>query len=189
MQFSYAVSEADYLNAWKIRRRGLIGSRAVLKTILFWVFVLVCLMLVWGVVQRSQTKDPVQPAQETTSVSGNPWENVLPFLAIVGIWVFIVIRLGPRSVRRLYRKDPAMQGAYSVRITPESIAVTNTAGLSMQAGWNFYESWREGKNLIVLVLHSGTYFILGLSGLSDVERGELRGILAAAIPHESGNRK
>ena len=79
MQFSYAVSEADYLNAWKIRRRGLIGSRAVLKTILFWVFVLVCLMLVWGVVQRSQTKDPVQPAQETTSVSGNPWENVLPF--------------------------------------------------------------------------------------------------------------
>ena len=59
----------------------------------------------------------------------------------------------------------------------------------MQAGWNFYESWREGKNLIVLVLHSGTYFILGLSGLSDVERGELRGILAAAIPHESGNRK
>lgn len=86
----------------------------------------------------------------------------------------------------MYRKDPAMQGTYSVKITPDLIAMTNTAGISMQAGWNNYESWREAKNLIVLVLHSGAYFPIVLTGLSGGQRSELRGILAAAIPSGTG---
>jgi hypothetical protein len=41
--------------------------------------------------------------------------------------------------------------------------------------------WCEGKSVIVLMFHSGTYSILSLAGLSEPQRGELRGILTAAL--------
>jgi hypothetical protein len=36
--------------------------------------------------------------------------------------------------------------------------------------------------LIVLVLHSGAYFMISKAGLSDPQQNELRGILTAALP-------
>jgi hypothetical protein len=37
------------------------------------------------------------------------------------------------------------------------------------------------KNVIVLTFHSGSYSILSLAGLSEAQRGELRGILSAVL--------
>jgi hypothetical protein len=187
MEFKYRVSEAEYLNAWKVRREGLAGPRVV-RRVMFWVFIFVCLMLVWiclmlvWAVVNQKAQVPVEPAPVTSSVPQAILVDVLPFVAILGVWVLMLVRLGPGSLRRMYRKDPAMQGVYSVEITPESISFTNTAGIATRTGWNIYESWREGRNLIVLIYHSSAYFTLVLSGLSETERSELRGILAAAIP-------
>jgi hypothetical protein len=86
------------------------------------------------------------------------------------------------QVRRLYRKDPLMRGQFAVSITPASIAIKNTAGTSSQSGWDIYDFWREGRSVIILVMHSSAYFILSLAELSEAQRGELRGILAAALP-------
>lgn len=85
-------------------------------------------------------------------------------------------------MRRKYRKDPMMQGQFTVEITSESISGRNTAGNSWKNEWNTYASWVEGKSVIVLIYHTGLYFILNLAGLSDAQRGELRGILATALP-------
>src|ERR1035438_9832749 len=74
-----------------------------------------------------------------------------------------------------------MQGQYTVSVTPESVATQNTAGTSSKTGWNIYNYWREGKDVILLVFHSGSYFLLSLRELPDAQRDELRGILTAAF--------
>jgi hypothetical protein len=106
----------------------------------------------------------------------------VPAILIVGAWFFVVFRLQPMLLRRRYRKDPSMQGQFTVNITQESISTQNTAGSSSRTGWNIYKHWREEKGLILLVFHSGAYFLLSLAGLSEPQRDELRGILAAALP-------
>ena len=85
-------------------------------------------------------------------------------------------------LRRIYRKDPLMQGQFTVNLSPESISIQNTAGTSAKTGWNIYKGWREGKGIIVLLLHPGTAFAMSLAGLSEPERSELRGVLNSALP-------
>ena len=75
-----------------------------------------------------------------------------------------------------------MQGEFAVKITTDSIYTENTAGISSKTGWNIYDSWREGKGLILLVFHSGAYFLISLAALSEVQQNELRGILSSALP-------
>jgi len=165
MEFSYRISEADYLNAWKLLSNRP-DSRAAIRIVL-WAFVLICLVLLWIVVQRNSTI---------------PLVNVGPIIVISGVWAFILTRRGSTTVRREYRKNPTMQGQFSVGITPESISGQNTAGTSWNNGWNIYASWREGKDLILLLYHNGSYLILNVAGLSDSQRAELRGILSTALP-------
>jgi hypothetical protein len=164
-----------------------------MKTILFWVFVLVCLTLLWTVVNRnrrqSDPSDQPAPTQQQESEPANHTSTPLtilfnagPFVVAGGFWVFVMVRLGPMSLRRLYRKDPTMQGQFTVNITPASISGHNTAGTSWQSQWSIYDYWREGKDLIVLVFLSSAYFVVSLKDLSDPQREELRAILAAALP-------
>jgi hypothetical protein len=186
MEFSYRISEAEYKQAFRLRLKA--GGRAqTLKTVMFWVFVLVCLMLLWAVVERSSNQQSTTEEQTVTTHAEPPSANnillnVGPFVLIAGAWVFILFRLGPLQLRRMYRRDPAMQGEFTVTITPESISTRNTCGTFSQTGWNIYEYWREGKGLIVLVMISRAYFALSLANLTDPQREELRGILAQVLP-------
>ena len=191
MEFTFRVSEAEYLQAWGLRLKPR-GSPTV-KTVMFWIFILVCLLLLWRVVERSATirsgsgtpattQHQVAPHQSSGSTAQSVLLNVGPFIVLAGVWIFLLLRLGPGAVRRVYRKDPLMQGQYTVNITPESISTQNSAGTSTKSTWNVFASWREGKDVIVLIYETGAYFILGLSSLSDVQRNELRGILTTALP-------
>jgi hypothetical protein len=105
-----------------------------------------------------------------------------PFLVIGGLWILIVTGLVPMRLRYLYRKDPRMHGQFAVSLTQDSISTENTAGTTSKCSWNVYDYWCEGKNVIVLMFHSGTYSILSLAGLSQPQRSELRSILNAALP-------
>lgn len=186
MEFSYRISEAEYQAAWKLRNEPT-RQRAALKTILFWVFILICLTLLWSIAQRGSHQTgtgPVvtMPAAHAAHVSAATiLRNVLPFLVLLGVWLAMA-RSVPSRLRLMYRKDPAMQGEFTVNVTPQSISTRNTAGASTESGWNIYEYWRERNNLIVLDMVSGTYFTLNLAGLSEPKRAELRGILAQALP-------
>ena len=105
-----------------------------------------------------------------------------PFVLIMAIWGFMLFRLLPGKLRNLYHKDPAMQGTYTLEITPASLTVRNTAGLTSNMSWNLYESWKEGKDLIILAMKSLAYIIISLAGLSDPQRDELRSILTSVLP-------
>ena len=189
MEFTFKVSEAEFLRAWKLRSNQQ-GSRTV-RTVLFWIFILVCLVLLWGVVEKSkQTKggsdqpavtQPAEPASRGTKTD-NLLINVGPFFLLLGVWVFMLLKLRPTTVRGLYRKDPLMQGQFTVNVTSDSLSAENTAGTNWKARWNIFASWREGKDVIVLMYFTGAYFVLSIAGLSDSQRNELRGILAAALP-------
>jgi hypothetical protein len=86
-----------------------------------------------------------------------------------------------RRLRKIYRNDPAMQGRYTVEITPDGIAMENTAGATGRSGWNLYEYWTEGKDLIVLGLRSQAYVPIPLSELALQQREELRGLLSSVL--------
>jgi hypothetical protein len=75
-----------------------------------------------------------------------------------------------------------MQGQFAVSVTPAGISTDNSAGTSANTGWNVYDYWAEGKRVIILTFHSGSYAILSLAGLSPLQQGELRGILGSALP-------
>jgi len=162
---------------------------------MFWVFVLICLMLLWAVVQKTShppvvqddtTAAPLQTVEPANkpSVAQALLVNVGPFVLLAAVWVFLLVRLGPMRLRRIYRKDPVAQGQFTVNVAPDSIQIRNTSGTSSQTGWNIYVSWREKDGIIVLVLHSSACFAMSLAGLSEMQRGELRGILSAALPNK-----
>jgi len=195
MQFSYRVSEAEYRRASKLRLNKGFGRRT-LRTLMFWAFILVCLMMLWAIVQKNASRtstdstpvvtqsdhDAQTQIQDRTSTSHSLIANVGPFVLIAAVWLFMYFRMFPRSLRRRYLKDPAMQGEFTVDVTPASLGVKNTAGITAQNGWNMYESWREDKDVVMLLLKSGAYFILSVRELSEAERNELREVLSSVLP-------
>jgi hypothetical protein len=100
---------------------------------------------------------------------------------LAGLWIIIVTGLVPMRLKHRYRKDPRMHAKFTVDITPNFIFTHNSAGTTSKSGWNVYDYWSEGKNVIVLMFFSGSYSILSLAGLSELQRGELRGILGASL--------
>jgi hypothetical protein len=199
MEFSYTVSEADYWNALKLTSSP--PRSAAVKTIVFWVLIMICLMVLWAVVtdnapnssavhQPIAAQGPTVENHQSGTLLSRAVVNLGPFVAILGVWILLAMKRGPSALRALYRKDPTMQGEFTVNITPESISIQNTAGNSSKSGWNVYSCWREGKNVIVLMPHSRALVfssagqILGLAGLSDSQRAELRGILSTALPRK-----
>ena len=190
MEFTYKVSEEDYWRAWRLRLKP--PRTRVLRTVVFWAFILICLLVLWRVVELNApitagagepatTQQPEAPTQGSGTTAHSLLVNVGPFIVLIGFWA-LMLRFGQWAPRRIYRKDPLMQGQYTVTITPESISTQNTAGTSTKRTWNIFASWREGKDVIVLIYYTGAYFILSVGGLSEGMRSELRGILTAAVP-------
>ncbi len=100
---------------------------------------------------------------------------------LAGIWILNVGGLVTLRLPLLYLKDPRMHGQFKVNITPDSISTENTARTTSNCAWSVYDFWCEGKNVIVLMFHSGSGAILSLAGLSAPQRGELRGIMSLAF--------
>ncbi|HTW79137.1 MAG TPA: hypothetical protein VME23_06335 [Terracidiphilus sp.] len=196
MEFSYKLTEAEYLRASKLRLKRA-GKGPTFKKLLIWVLVLVCLMILWGVVTRIALNPavdgsaPVPASSECVTATSTPPKtdaplallfNLGPLLLLLAVWFTLVTLWLPGRLRRMYQNDPAAQGLFTVNVTAHSFAFKNTAGVSSEISWNIYERWIDGGNLVLLVNYSQAAFTISLAGLSDVQRAELRGILSAALP-------
>jgi hypothetical protein len=190
MEFSFKISESEFRQAWRVERKA--SSRSSLKTAAFWMFIMIGLLLLYRAIQphSPQTGTPSQHLISQASIvgpvgsantPGSLLERVGPFLVLAGLWILIVTVLVPMRLHYLHKRDPRMQGQFTVNITQDSICTENTAGTTSKCSWNVYDYWSEGKNIIVLMFHSGSYSVLSLAGLSEAQRGELRGILSAAL--------
>jgi len=187
MEFSYRISEAEYLNAAKLKFKGSFHLGRIKKVVLFWFLVVICFLIFFAFFPHGQPQQPVSDdaaIQTATPSQAVNWilTNLLPFVIVVGVFAYVIFRSVPMQLRRIYRKDPLMQGQFTINISQESISIQNTAGSFSKTGWNIYDYWREGKGLILLFLHSGAYFLFSLADLPEARREELRGILTAAVP-------
>ena len=182
MEFSYWVSEAEYARAWKAARSGSYRLiRFLTWFILFWLSLFLVLILLWVFAYYTSPHLLAQYQPSSIAATGT-MGKVLPFLLVLCVWIFVLSGFTPKRIRHKYRKDPSMQGQFTVSITPDSISTSNTAGTSSQSGWKTYKGWSEGKDVIVLLSHSGTYVILSLAGLTEPQRQELLGIVSGALP-------
>ena len=189
MQFSYTISETQYLQATSLASKSRFRNPTI-KVTAFWAFILIALFLLFAAVSRireSSAADDTtisQPEQAPPSTS-TLIRNVLPAVVIVGVWV-IILRSGPRRLRKSYQQDPLMQGTFTVTLTPEAFLSENTAGASSRLSWPSFKFWKEGdgKNagIILLGLTSGTFYILNATQLSAEDKSQLRSHLANAIP-------
>ena len=190
MEFSFKISESEFRQAWRVERKA--SSRSSLRTAAFWMLIMIGLLLLYRAIQpRSpragmQSQHLISQAYIVRPVGGADTpggllERVGPFLVLAGLWILIVTVLVPMRLHYLHKRDPRMQGRFTVNITQNSICTENTAGTTSKCSWNVYDYWSEGKNIIVLMFHSGSYSVLSLAGLSEAQRAELRGILSAAL--------
>lgn len=182
MEFSYRISEADYLAAWKMQLKNTSRSRD-LRSIAIWVGINVCLLIGWFVVSHR----PVSVLEiESPSRSASSTSLMSSILVVIGLVVLgnVLYRVKKRSslLREMYWKNPVMQGEFTVEATSEEVKSRNTAGTSSASKWDVYESWSEEKNLMLLTMRNETFSILNLAALSAQQRDELRTIIAAALP-------
>jgi hypothetical protein len=188
MEFSYTISEAEYLRARKLPSKSpaQIISLATRANFLFWLFLFVLLVILWtfvNLISRPPQSQRVSAHPHPAGLLGSL--IVCPIsVAIFCIFAFLFFGIGPLRARRQYRKDPFLQGQSTVDLNAQWISIRNSAGASSQHVWNLYLYWRERKNLIVLVRPSREFLILNLAALSDPQRTQLRSILAAALPQK-----
>lgn len=183
MEFSYRISEEQFQRIWRLERT--VGSRAsIRRMLLFWVLILVCLVLLWVIVERGAPAPPADfhpPLLPVQSAAG--WAAILPLIGVAAAWIAL-FRLAPREHRSAYLKDPVMQGEFTVNINPQSISMRNSAGVNSQWNWNLYDHWRESRELILLVPRSGTNLPISLAHLPDFQRAELRSTIAQKLPRK-----
>ncbi len=202
MEFTYRISEADYLATVKLRRRSV--GRGPLKLFLAWLWILAFLIMLWFTVLLSvchsaaNSNSQVQTASDSdNSVSAAP--SAKPSVASLLIlraadllvlawflypWLVIFRSNGSARFRKLYRQNPQMQGEITMNISPESFSSHNSVGTKSQAGWNIYDHWIEYENMVLLVRRSGAYAALNIAALTEAERAELRSILSAVLPRQ-----
>jgi uncharacterized membrane protein len=202
MEFSYRIGEDEYVRACRIAVKSNRKSSGlpVVKTILFWVFVVICLVLLFSVVERSarvssttasqaetQADSDCSPApiQSPQPVSG--WSlatNLVPLVAIVAIMGFLYLVWLPKAQRRQYRKDTNLHGETTIALDDQSVLIRSTVGTSFQAAWRAFSNWEQKQNMVLLRFPSGGFSMINISGLSNVEREQLRGILSEALPEK-----
>ena len=173
MRFEYTISEDNFLKGVRLSCRTQ-GRKA--KIILSLVILFLLLITVGPMISRGlQPEANDQPQLSSSSV----W---VPIPVITGCFAMALQAgyYGPRRLRQLYRKNPAMHGVITVEITPESI-VMESAEFSSRSKWNLYEFWSEQDSLIVLVLLSRVFVILNIADLAEPQREELRAILGSVL--------
>ena len=173
MRFEYTISEDNFLKGVRLSCRTQ-GHKA--KIILSLVILFLLLITVGPMISRGlQPEANDQPQLSSSSV----W---VPIPVITGCFAMALQAgyYGPRRLRQLYRKNPAMHGVITVEITPESI-VMESAEFSSRSKWNLYEFWSEQDSQIVLVLLSRVFVILNIADLAEPQREELRAILGSVL--------
>jgi hypothetical protein len=179
MEFTYKISEEDYVNAYILQARN--RSSALVKDISFWVLIAVCLLLLFGVTERL-IQSPADAEDSAPIVMSSVVLNILPAVIAAALFIFFRFFFPKMRIRRMYRNDPALQSEITLNVTADSIACHTSAGSTSQSAWSIYKCWREGKDVLTIAYHSGVYFVVSLAGLSEPQRAELRSILTAALP-------
>ena len=190
MEFTYKLTEPEYLFASKIATKGL---RQPWARLVRYAYLSVIFLIVWGSVLVGMLLEQ----QDLVGITAgeiqfmHKAQAVIPasFVPAIGCYCLVLILLRFRFLqwfdrkRRLedFRTDPGCQAETTATVTPQSIAFRSATG-SSESIWACYSTWAERNGILLLVTHAGVRKILKVAGLSDPQRDELRAILTTALP-------
>ena len=194
MEFSYRITEEDYLFASEIkvkplttRRQGWLKGAYQLLVFLF-IFLAVALGLFLGEKDASGAQvDPALPL-----LGRILFASIFPAAAIswfyfiaLGTMHSVLTRRRERDARLMhYRSDSSCQGMTTLTITPELVLFRCGPDCITQSGWKSYSEWILSERILLLVTHSRSRRIVNIAALSNTEQQELRAILATALPQK-----
>jgi hypothetical protein len=175
------------------------GRSGQVGKLLFWLIILGVLTAFWGYLQTNSHSVPISrgpDGYDYVTSSGDSSQTIAPVahtlmfnfgpvaiftVSLIGV---LILRGPTHRLRKIYRRDPVMQGEFTVRLTLEQLLGQNSAGATWQNSWVIYDSWREKGSLVIVILRNQSYEILNLAALTEPERAELRGILTTALPQK-----
>ncbi len=146
-----------------------------------------------SVLGREQKQAPSNAEIETNSAAASQTApvgralivQVTPLALIVAVWGAIYFLWIPFLQRRMYRRDQNLHGISTVTLDTKSFVSASTTGASFQCPWSVFHSWHEKQGIVLLRYPNGTFAILNIAGLSDMDQRELREILAEVLPTKS----
>jgi hypothetical protein len=183
MEFTFKVSELEFLQAAKLYRKSTVNSK--LRKVLFAAFIFICLVLLFAVVMKIRN-GPVEnvPREQATVTAALILQQVGPLILIAALWIFLLFVWPRMRLRNIYRKSPALQGEVTVQATLDMFSVQTSTGSASRTSWSDMKTWHEDKGFILLIYPTKIYQIVSVKDLADPQRQELRGILRAALPQK-----
>jgi len=175
MEWTFRITEAQYLRAWNLERRFGCARRKRLLLILAGVLVVVLAGIVAAIVLFPDHDG--DGAHHSSNSSA-------PIGALSAIVAAVAAAANVSQVKRRYRADATMEGEFTVRLDAQSFVVSNSATAALPSGWGQFTGWREDikRGLIVLRQQPRQFVVLNVSGLQELQRSELRALLAQALP-------
>jgi hypothetical protein len=181
MEFTYNLTEQEFVRAAKLYRKSAAGS--VIRKTAFWAFIILCLLLLFASVMKDATAPRGTVPQEHATVSLSVIALQVGPLLLVAPVLFFVIFVWPRMrLRSMYRKTQALQGEISVRATSEAFSIQTSTGSASTVRWSDIKTWSEREDILLLIYPTKVYQTVSLKELSEQEKTQFRQLLTTALP-------
>ena len=185
MKFSYVLGEAEYVEAMKMATRLGLSARIVAFAVILLVTVMLIQLTVVPVWIVSLA-NPAGPGEWALLSWSLIWRVAVHcaipgLIAMAAFWYWRRVSL-TNQLRRRYRANPNFRGTMTVAIEADRLIVESSHPSRTEESWNCIRRGREAKRVLLLSHPWGTMHMINISGLSEAEREELRGILRASVP-------
>jgi len=164
MQFTYELTEEDFIEAYRAHRERSAFNKWSTK-IVFW---FVILLGAAGIVVSALARDL------------RPVKMVVPLVILALVWKLVFTVLPRWNMRRQFRKQPGAQGVKTISFESDGLHFSSENGSGVSA-WKNYVRWAEGKNQVLLYNSPYYYIVVSTSTLAPAQRAELLAMLKEKI--------
>jgi hypothetical protein len=165
MQISYRLSQQDFFQSLIAHR----NRKKWVKWMFRFIIAALCFLVTWSLI--SVVRHP--GAEKITS-------SVLPPLAMLFVWAFVMWGSPWRLARMQFSKKPSAQGQRSASLNANGIQWQWDGGTSA-VEWKTYIHWMETKNQILIFSSPVQFGIIPKRALQPEEVDELRKLLTDHI--------
>jgi hypothetical protein len=188
MEFTYRISEEDYVAARKLREKG--SKKRSIASVVTQLWLLT--LYIFLILQASSLDVAPQGAGEPArmySIWGHIVQGtlLLAFLALAFVSCRIIFLhvFRSRSIRRKYAREYRMHSDIVIRITPQDYWIHYTFGQVNSSGWNVFKCWEQDADLLLLYYPSNLFVIVKMTELNGEERAQLLGIVGGVLKNRA----
>jgi hypothetical protein len=164
MQIHYELKQSDFIDSFAAHRNRNIFSKWLIP-LLMWFAILVGVFVAFGLIVKPNAQDA---------------KNLIPFFAIILMWVGLLWGLPRWNARRQFLKQPGAQGQRNVLLDGTGVHWRSDLG-SSDVAWKNYVRSLEGKNQFLLYTSPVCFNIIPKRALTPEELIELRALLKQNI--------